>query len=130
MKKSDDATDVTTDPACGESLRRCDAALVRAFQFLGKRWSGVILATLATGASGFADLRRRVGGISDSMLSDRLGELQAAGLVVRVVLPGPPIAVSYRLSAAGSALVPALGELSSWALAYLGDEEPSGASAS
>ena len=62
-------------------MRHCDAALARAFGFLGKRWSGVILGTLANGESGFAELKRRVEGISDSVLSDRLAELQGAGLI-------------------------------------------------
>jgi DNA-binding HxlR family transcriptional regulator len=100
---------------CEESLRHCDAALVRAFGFLGKRWSGVILGTLANGESGFADLKRRVEGISDSVLSDRLAELQGAGLIVRSVESGPPVSVSYALSESGQALMPAMFELSEWA---------------
>jgi DNA-binding HxlR family transcriptional regulator len=103
----------------------CDAALARAFDFLGKRWSGVILGTLSNGPVGYAELARRVEGISDSVLSDRLTELQGAGLVDRAVDPGPPIAVTYGLSGAGAALIPALQELSAWAAANLADEGPS-----
>lgn len=97
----------------------CDAALARAFDFLGKRWSGVILATLTHGAVGFAELARRVEGISDSVLSDRLVELQGAGLVIRSVEPGPPVGVTYALSPSGSALLPALQELTTWAATNL-----------
>jgi DNA-binding HxlR family transcriptional regulator len=93
----------------------CSAALARAFGFLGKRWNGMLLGTLMDGPLGFAELRRAVAGISDSMLSERLAELSAAGLVERAVQPGPPVAVSYRLSAAGSALLPALQALTAWA---------------
>lgn len=95
--------------------RACSAALGRAFGFLGKRWNGLILATLLDGPAGFAELRRAVGKISDSVLSERLGELDAAGLVERVVTPGPPVAVSYRLTERGMALLPALRELTAWA---------------
>lgn len=98
-----------------ETSKSCDQALAHAFTFLGKRWSGVILGTLTNGASGFAELRRNVTGISDSVLSERLSELQAAGLIVRAVDPGPPVAVIYQLSEAGSALIPALHALSAWA---------------
>jgi DNA-binding HxlR family transcriptional regulator len=101
--------------AVAHDLRSCDSALARAFDFLGKRWNGVILGTLSTGASGFADLKRAVVGISDSMLSERLTELVGAGIVERSVGAGPPIAVSYRLTASGLALLPALDELSAWA---------------
>ena len=49
--------------------RVCDAALARAFGFLGKRWNGVILGTLISGPAGFSELKRAINGISDSMLS-------------------------------------------------------------
>jgi len=97
----------------------CDAALARAFGFLGKRWNGMLLGTLVQGPAGFAELRRAVAGISDSVLSERLAELCAAGLVQRTVEEGPPVAVTYQVTAAGAALVPALDALSSWAEANL-----------
>lgn len=107
-----------------ESSKSCDAALIEAFKFLGKRWSGVILGTLTNGSSGFAELARNVGGISDSVLSERLVELQAAGLVVRSVEPGPPVSVSYGLSEAGAAIIPAMHALSAWASENLPDATP------
>ena len=97
----------------------CDKALVRAFGFLGKRWNGVILGTLIEGPASFSELRRAVEGISDSVLSERLSELGSAGLVSRTVDEGPPIAVAYRLTGSGTALLPALTELTSWARAHL-----------
>jgi DNA-binding HxlR family transcriptional regulator len=95
--------------------RVCDAALSRAFEFLGKRWNGVLLGTLLEGPAGFSELRRLVAGISDSVLSDRLAELTKAGLVQRSVREGPPVTVDYRLTPAGEALLPALRELGTWA---------------
>ncbi|WP_380174492.1 winged helix-turn-helix transcriptional regulator [Kineococcus sp. DHX-1] len=101
------------------SARACDGALARAFGFLGKRWNGILLATLGNGSAGFSDLRRTVAGISDSVLSDRLAELSRAGLVQRTVHEGPPVAVVYDLTDAGRALAPALAELTAWARANL-----------
>lgn len=95
--------------------RACDAALARAFEFLGKRWNGVILGTLTNGPAGFSELRRAVSGISDSVLSERLTELSRAGLVLRSVNEGPPVTVDYRLTPNGDALLPALRELTTWA---------------
>jgi DNA-binding HxlR family transcriptional regulator len=95
--------------------RACDTALARAFNFLGKRWSGVILGTLTHGPAGFSELRRAVTGISDSVLSERLTELVGAGLVERFVHAGPPITVEYTLTAAGKGLLPAMRELTAWA---------------
>ena len=95
---------------------RCNAALGRAFAILGKRWNGVILGALAAGPAGFAELSRAIGGISDSMLSDRLSELTAVGVVHRDVAAGPPVTVSYALTAAGRALDPILDDLGRWVL--------------
>lgn len=95
--------------------RACNAALTRAFGFLGKRWNGVLLATLLHGPAGFSELRRAVAGISDSVLSERLIELAGAGLVQRRVSEGPPVSVQYSLTPAGQALLPALDALTAWA---------------
>ncbi|MFY9782585.1 MAG: helix-turn-helix domain-containing protein [Acidimicrobiales bacterium] len=113
------STSAGVGEAPAEQSTSCDEALVRAFQILGKRWSGVILGTLANGSLGFAELGRRVMGISDSVLAERLGELQAAGLVERDVQPGPPVSVSYNLSDSGAALIPAMHALSAWAMGNL-----------
>jgi DNA-binding HxlR family transcriptional regulator len=97
----------------------CDAGLVRAFEFLGKRWSGVILGSLSTGPVGYAELRRGVGAITDSVLSDRLTELVAGGLIKRTVTDARPPGVTYALTDAGKALFPILQELAQWADAFL-----------
>jgi DNA-binding HxlR family transcriptional regulator len=103
----------------GVGRRPCDGALVRAFGFLGKRWNGVILANLLEGPAGFSELRRAVGAISDSVLSERLVELAAADLVERDVAVGPPVAVTYSLTDAGRALMPAMHALADWADTHL-----------
>ena len=110
----------------GHDVRRCDAALARAFEFLGKRWNGMILGTLAAGPSGFAELRRALDPITDSVLSDRLSELASAGLVSREITDTRPPGVSYALTPAGQALTPVLGELSTWASDHLIPKCPSG----
>jgi DNA-binding HxlR family transcriptional regulator len=101
----------------------CDVALGRAFQFLGKRWNGVILATLGHGPLGFADLRRGVGAITDSVLSERLTELSLVGLVVRSVSDTRPPSVSYQLTPAGTRLLPVFGQLANWAVDNLPERE-------
>ena len=73
-------------PAAGsEACARSDAALVRAFELLGRRWTGVILGTLSDRSASFRELARTVPGIGDSMLSTRLASLTEAGLVTRTV---------------------------------------------
>jgi len=109
MDAMNKSTVVTHEP------RACDGAIVRAFGFLGKRWNGVILNVLIQGPAGFSELRRAIGPISDSVLSERLTELTGADLVERTVDAGPPVSVEYRLTPAGEALVPAMRELATWA---------------
>jgi DNA-binding HxlR family transcriptional regulator len=53
------------------------------------------------------------------VLSERLSGLAAMGLVERTVDEGPPVSVTYRLTDAGRALLPALAELKAWASEYL-----------
>jgi DNA-binding HxlR family transcriptional regulator len=98
------------------------AALARAFKFLGKRWNAIVLGHLSRGPAGFRELSRAIEGISDSMLSDRLAELAAGGLVERTVDEGPPLAVSYSLTERGRALMPALDQIALWADENLRDE--------
>ena len=107
-----------------QSVPACDAAITLAFSILGKRWNGVIVDTLGDGALTFVALRRAVTGISDAVLSDRLSELADAELVVREVDPGPPVSVSYALTARGQSLVPLLGMLGQWASENLTVQHP------
>jgi DNA-binding HxlR family transcriptional regulator len=91
------------------------AALARAFRFLGKRWNAVVLGHLSAGPAGFRELARAIDGISDSVLSDRLADLVAGGLITRTVTEGPPLAVSYALTERGRSLMPALDQIARWA---------------
>lgn len=106
---------MAAEPQGGHAGPACDAALGQAFGLLGKRWNGLIIGVLSSGPAGFAELRRSVGPITDSVLSDRLGELARAGLVVRCVSDSRPPGVNYTLSGAGARLVPILDQLAQWA---------------
>jgi DNA-binding HxlR family transcriptional regulator len=97
------------------SERQCDSGLVRAFGFLGKRWNALILAALSTGPAGFAEIRRTVGPVTDSVLSDRLTELVEVGLLTREITDTRPPGVVYRLTTAGRALSPVLDSIARWA---------------
>jgi DNA-binding HxlR family transcriptional regulator len=101
------------------AVGQCDGALWQVFAILGKRWNGVIIGALSDGPASFSQLGRGVTGISDSVLSDRLSGLAAAGIVTRLVDSGPPVAVSYALTPAGRALLPAMDELRGWAEDHL-----------
>jgi DNA-binding HxlR family transcriptional regulator len=103
----------------GEVCKQVDQAISLVFGLLGKRWSGPIISVLLQRPAHFAELRRAIPGLSERMLSDRLSELGAAGLVVREVDEGPPLRVTYGLTDAGAAIEPALKELSNWAVSHM-----------
>ena len=98
-------------------------ALARAFKFLGKRWNAIVLGHLSSGPVGFRELSRAIDGISDSVLSDRLTDLAAGGLITRTVSEGPPLAVSYALTDRGRTLMPALQQIADWARDNLPPDE-------
>ena len=61
--------------------------------------------------------------LSDRLLSERMKELEARGVVARHVEPAPPVRVSYELTPMGHELQPAVRELQSWARHWLAQEE-------
>jgi DNA-binding HxlR family transcriptional regulator len=67
----------------------------------------------------FNQLLAGIPGISDRVLTERLRELESEGIVERLVDPGPPVRVSYRLTSRGRALEPALRAISDWAEAWM-----------
>ena len=92
-----------------------------AVELIGKRWSGAILWALIERPRYFAELSLAIPGLSDRLLSRRLRELEAEGLVERSVQEGSPARVSYSLTDKGRALEPAIRELRSWAKHWNGD---------
>lgn len=85
------------------------------FGLLGKRWTGLLVDLLLQRPARFSELAAAVPQLSRRVLTERLTELQEAGLVLREVEPGPPVAVSYRLTEHGEALGPAMDALRVWA---------------
>lgn len=97
-----------TEPADGTV--RC-TAIETAMSLLGRAWAGAVMQAMLEGAERFSDIRRAVPGVSDAVLTARLRELVERGFARRVVEPGPPVAVSYTLTAAGRDVEPVLAAL-------------------
>jgi DNA-binding HxlR family transcriptional regulator len=77
-----------------------------AASLLERRWQLSILYAALTGALRFNEFADAVAGISPRMLSERLRDLEAAGLVQRNVIPSSPPTVEYRLTTKGRRLAP------------------------
>ena len=90
-----------------------------AVELVGRRWTGAILRVLMDGPLRFSEVAQAVPELSDRLLSERMKELEARGIVERTVIPGPPLRVEYALSQMGRELEPALSELQRWAKRWL-----------
>jgi len=95
------------------------APFQRAIELIGKRWTGAVIRALMSGAARFNQLLMGIPGISDRVLTERLRELETEGLVERLVDPGPPVRVSYRLTARGRALSPVIASVDAWAADWM-----------
>jgi DNA-binding HxlR family transcriptional regulator len=73
----------------------------KAMEVLAKPWTGLIVASLEAGPLRFSELGERIPNMGDRILSARLKELEAEGVIRRRVHPGPPVKVEYALSEAG-----------------------------
>jgi DNA-binding HxlR family transcriptional regulator len=95
-----------------------------AIEFLGKRWTGAIVRVLIHRSPlRFSEIAHAVPELSDRLLSERMKELEARGVVQRTVVPGRPARVEYALTPMGRELEPALTALEQWAQRWL-DETP------
>ena len=92
-----------------------------AVEMLGKRWTGAIVHALLAGPMRFSALSQAIPQISDRLLSMRLKELEAGGLVARRVWDDAPVRVEYELTPKGRALEPVIGSLRQWAREWLRD---------
>lgn len=102
----------------------------RAVELIGGRWSGAILQAILAGKHRYADIKAAIPGISDTMLAQRLRELEAEGLLQRQVIPTSPVRVEYYPTEKGQALGPVLHAIGAWAEAWIEPvEEPRSAPA-
>ena len=96
---------------------RCGVA--RALDVVGERWALLVVRDLLLGPKRFTDLRAGLPHVSPDVLSQRLRELEEAGIVRRAKLPPPTSARVYELTERGRALQPIVVELGRW-----GSQEP------
>ena len=115
------STAAGASPTC-DARPSCCSLYHRAIELVGKRWTGAILLVLLDGPLHFSGIRQLVPELSDRLLSERLKELEAEGIVERRVLDGSPVRVEYSLTPKGRALEPALASLKEWAREHLPED--------
>ena len=111
-------------------VRRYSTKLGQQFQsgveIFCKRWTGMIVHVLLREPRRFNEILEQLEVVSDRMLSERLKELEAEGIVVRRVLPNPPVRVEYSLTEKGRHLEPVIRAMEDWASRWIDvtGEEP------
>jgi DNA-binding HxlR family transcriptional regulator len=94
----------------------CPVAM--ASEILSSRWTLLLLAEMQSGSTRFNEIRRGVPRMSPALLSKRLRELEAAGVIRRV----EGIVAEYRLTEAGQELKPIIASLGHWAMRWIDSE--------
>jgi DNA-binding HxlR family transcriptional regulator len=87
----------------------------QAADLLERRWQLSIIYAALTGALRFNEFAEAIAGISPRMLSERLRDLEGAGLIERTVLPTSPPTVEYRLTPSGRRLAPVIEAMRAYA---------------
>src|SRR3954453_4512038 len=100
-----------------EEKRRYEDAcgLAHALDLLGERWAMLVLRELAYGPRRFSELKADLQGISANVLTQRLTELEARGLLRKVKLPPPASVQVYEATEWGLEAVPVIASLGRWA---------------
>jgi DNA-binding HxlR family transcriptional regulator len=90
-------------------------AEVETLALIGNKWTVMVVAALSKGPIRYSEIRRRVEGISQRMLTLTLKGLEQDGLVTRTMFPTIPPRVDYELTKLGRKLIVPLKALSKWA---------------
>lgn len=85
---------------------------------IGGKWKTIILWHLRNKTLRFGDLKRRLKGITQKMLTQQLRELEEDGLINREVFPQVPPKVEYSLTEYGKGIIPVLYSIYSWGINY------------
>ena len=100
-----------------ESLAgRCDVGI--AVEVIGGKWKSIVLFYLLDQTRRFNELRRKIPGVTQRMLTLQLRELEQDGLVQRTVHPVIPPHVDYALTEFGRTLEPVIREMCAWGKRY------------
>lgn len=103
------------------SSYRCTVAIT--LEIIGGKWKSLILWHLSFKTLRFSQLQRRLGKVTQKMLTQQLRELEADGLIHREVYAEVPPRVEYSLTELGTSVVPILEQMCRWGKGYLEQTE-------
>ena len=85
---------------------------------IGDKWKILIIRDLLTGTKRFGELKKSLNSITQKVLTNKLREMEASGLVKRKVYPEVPPRVEYSLTDTGLSLKPILDSMVVWGNSY------------
>lgn len=90
-----------------------------ASDLLGKKWTGRLIRVLLGGPKRFKEIKEQIPEMSDKMLTDRMKELEAEGIIKRNVYPEMPVRIEYELTQKGKELQPVIETIQRWGEAWM-----------
>ena len=111
--------DTVLDTGWDPFNRSCPSRLL--LDRIGDKWSVLVITILGEGPHRFSELRTRIDGISQKMLTQTLRALERDGMVSRTVYPEIPPRVEYELTSTGRSLTLPLRALTEWAVEHMPD---------
>src|ERR1700728_484311 len=95
-------------------------SIAKALDVVGDRWTFLIIRELLIrGACRYTDLKNGLPGIATNLLSDRIRDLESAGLIRREDAPPPVATTLFHLTEAGAELEPVMRALGSWGIRFM-----------
>jgi DNA-binding HxlR family transcriptional regulator len=101
-----------TEPSAVEQTATCEIRDL--LDRLADKWSLLVVELLGDGTHRFTELKRRIDGISQRMLTLTLRQLERDGLLTRTVHPTVPPRVDYQLTELGTSLLEAIEPIVIW----------------
>lgn len=90
---------------------------------IANKWTMMVILSLEEGTLRFSELRGRIEGVSQKMLTQTLRGMESDGLIERTVYPTVPVTVEYTLTELGASLSSTMDVLRQWAYGHIGDIE-------
>ncbi|MGB0526030.1 MAG: winged helix-turn-helix transcriptional regulator [Flammeovirgaceae bacterium] len=103
-----------------QKIEHADCPVTYCMRKIGGKWKPIIIFLIRKGANRFGMLQKGIEGITKQMLTKQLRELEADGILNRVIYPEIPPRVAYSFTEHGESLFPVIDAMSAWGLKQMG----------
>lgn len=99
-----------------EKFLEYDCPFMTTLRFIGKRWKPAVLWKINSGIIRYSLLKKALPYISDKMLSNTISEMEADGIIKKIIFDEVPLRVEYRITEFGYSIIPVLNEMNGWGI--------------